>query len=316
MALSTVTVNNGALPLTLPDGKTLINGTLKFTAPKIVTVPGADGYFGGEIVVRVVNGAFTVDLVPSDLSGINPSGWTYTVEASFDNAPDWERQLLASIASPVSALADVLTPNPIQPNYVPVPGPQGIQGIPGTAGADGTDGTDGVKGDKGDQGIQGPPGTGGGGGSRPVIADTPIDAGIVTLNTSAFWAPVIGSGGLHIGRSIPAIAGDLIFLSTSFLRTGTTMFLDAAVRKTDGSIARFLSSMTATADTEGYAAWYAQSGSFPGVSGGRWFTVQPGEIDGSGNWTVELVYLGGDSSCRVYFGSGYNGDWSLANYGQ
>lgn len=154
----------------------------------------------------------------------------------------------------------------------------------------------------------------GGGGVTPIFHDTPVGAGIITLNTVADWTPVIGAGGVHVGRTVPAKPGDVIIWASSFLRTGTTYFLDAVIRATDGSTSRFVSSGTPTPNTEGYPAWYAQSQSFPGVSAMRIFTVQPGEIDANGTFTLEMVYKGGDSSCRVYFGDGYDGYWPFVQF--
>lgn len=203
-------------------------------------------------------------------------------------------------------------------------GPAGTNGTNGAAGATGATGATGPTGATGATGPAGPAGATGatgptgpagpGGGVTPVFYDDPVAAGIVTLSTAADWSPVIGTGGRHVGRTIPAHAGDVVVWSSSFLRTGTTMFLDAVIRTTAGGISRFVSSGTATPNTEGYAAWYAQSGSFPGVSGTRTFTVQPGEIDGSGNFTLEMVYKGGDSGCRVYFGDGYDGYWGFVKW--
>jgi hypothetical protein len=195
------------------------------------------------------------------------------------------------------------------------PGPAGADGAPGPAGptgATGATGATGPTGPKGDTGPQGPPGTGGG--VTPLFYDDPVSAGIITLTTVADWSPVIGTGGKHVGRTIPAVAGDVIQWSSSFLRTGTTFFLDAVIRAGDGSISRFVSSGSATPNTEGYPAWYAQSQSFPGVSATRIFTIQPSEIDASGHFTLEMVYKGGDSSCRVYFGDGYDGYWTFIRW--
>jgi hypothetical protein len=164
-------------------------------------------------------------------------------------------------------------------------------------------------------GPQGPPGpAGGGGGVIPTFYDTPVGAGIITLATAADWTTVIGSNGVHVGRTIPAKPGDVIAWSTSFLRTGTTYFLDAVIRNSTGGISRFVSSGTPTPNTEGYAAWYAQSQSFPSVSGTRLFTVQAGEIDTNGNWTMEMVWKNGDTSCRLYFGDGYDGYWTYIHW--
>jgi len=190
----------------------------------------------------------------------------------------------------------------------------GIQGPPGPAGPTGATGATGPAGPKGDTGPQGPPGTGSGGGVTPIFYDDPVAAGIVTLNTAADWTPVIGTGGKHVGRTIPAVVGDVIQWSASFLRIGTTFFLDAVIRASDGSISRFVSSSASTPNAEGYAPWYPQSQSFPGVTGSRSFTIQPGEIDAGGNFTLEMVYKGGDSSSRVYFGDGYDGYWTFTRW--
>lgn len=153
-----------------------------------------------------------------------------------------------------------------------------------------------------------------GGGITPDFHDTPVGAGIVTLSTAADWTTVIGTNGVHVGRSIPANAGDVIVWSAAFLRTGTTMNLDAVIRTSTGGISRFVSTGTATPGAEGYAPWYAQSGSFPGVSSIRIFTVQADEIDTDGNWTLEMVWKFGDTNCRVYFGDGYDGYWTMIRW--
>lgn len=193
-------------------------------------------------------------------------------------------------------------------------GPAGADGAPGPkgdTGATGPAGPTGATGPKGDTGPQGPPGTGG---VIPVFYDTPVGAGIVTLSTVSDWTAVVGSGGVHVGRTIPAKPGDVILWSASFLRTGTTMNLDAVIRTGAGGISRFVSTGTATPGTEGYAPWYAQSGSFPGVSSTRAFTVQDTEIDTNGDWTLEMVWKFGDTNCRLYFGDGYDGYWTMIKW--
>jgi len=137
------------------------------------------------------------------------------------------------------------------------------------------------------------------------------------LTAASDWTQVIGSNGVHVRRVIPAAVGNLMMWSASFLRTGTVYDLDARILKGDGSVSRYISSGTATANDQGYAPWYGQSVSFPGAAGVRFFTVGADEIDGSGNWTIEMVYRGPSISgtdSRLYFGTGYDGYWTVAKW--
>jgi hypothetical protein len=199
-------------------------------------------------------------------------------------------------------------------------GPTGPTGSAGATGATGATGPAGPKGDAGATGPQGPPGTGGGAGA-PTVYDTPVGAGIIVLTAASDWTPVVGSSGVHVSRSIPAAVGDLIMWSASFLRTGTVYDLDGRILKGDGSPSRYISSSGPAANSQGYAPWYGQSTSFPGVTGVRFFTVAADEIDSDGNWTIEMVYRGPGitgSESRLYFGvagsDSYDGYWTVAKW--
>jgi hypothetical protein len=113
--VETVTVSSGE-PLTLPDG-TVMRGRLIFTGPDLVTIGEDDVILGGTVEVPLVDGEFSVALCATDATGMSPSGWTYTVQGVFSNAPDWVRYISLPKAAPAVTLADILVPDPAQGEY-------------------------------------------------------------------------------------------------------------------------------------------------------------------------------------------------------
>lgn len=113
--VETVTVTT-AEPLTLPDG-TFMQGRILFTAPDVVTAAD-DGYvFGGTVTAELVDGILSVELVATDATGINPSGWTYKVDSRFSNGSNWTRYIELPLAAPVVDLADILVADPVEGEY-------------------------------------------------------------------------------------------------------------------------------------------------------------------------------------------------------
>lgn len=196
----------------------------------------------------------------------------------------------------------------------------GVQGPPGTAGAAGATGPAGPKGDTGATGPQGPAGPAGGGGSSIRTAELLIDKEIIVLPASPgsyrIMTTSAATGNFPIACSIPASANDRVRWSLSWMRGGGVLFYDVAILNSAGGFSRFTSTRTATPAAEGYPPYYNQEASFPGIAGDQQFTVQPGEIDGSGKVTFALAYQGpADGSQRAYFGGGYPGYWLLTNLG-
>jgi hypothetical protein len=111
--VETVTVSTGGVPLTGPDG-TLLRGSLKFTAPDLVTVAADDFAFGGSVTVALVGGEFSLELVATDATGISPTGWTYQVDATIINGADWTRHLQLPADTPTVVLPDVLITDPVE----------------------------------------------------------------------------------------------------------------------------------------------------------------------------------------------------------
>lgn len=113
--VETVTVSSGQ-PLTLPDG-TWLQGTLTFTGPDLVTIGEDDVILGGGIEVPLVDGQFSVTLCATDATNMSPTGWTYTVQGEFSNAPDWTRYISLPKATASVKLADVVVPDPVAGTY-------------------------------------------------------------------------------------------------------------------------------------------------------------------------------------------------------
>lgn len=320
MTLELVTVNEGAGPLMLPDGVTPVQGQIKFTAPPLVAVPGS-GVFGGDRVVEVVDGRFSIGLVPSNLAGENPSGWPYRADASLTNAPDWTQFIRLDHGMGTVGLDEVVVPDASGIVYVAV------------SGLNGTNGTNGVNGksayelavqqgfvgtlDEWLASLVGPPGADGtgGGGVQPVWYDTDLNLGVVVLHPQSSWVNVPG-----VVRTVTGVVpGDKVKLSTAFLRIGTSMQLDArfVVNGVPGRAISAKDDGVYTQGDEGFAPWYAQL-SYDKTTGTRTMTVRAGDISSDGSVTLQMIYKGvaipDDGSHHLYFGSGYLGVFDVEHW--
>lgn len=113
--VETVTVTAGE-PLT-GFGGALAKGRLYFTGPDLATIAEDDVVLGGTAEVVLEDGEFTQVLVATDATGMNPSGWTYRVEAALTNGPGWVRYISLPKASPEVKLSDILEPDPVAGEY-------------------------------------------------------------------------------------------------------------------------------------------------------------------------------------------------------
>lgn len=115
--VETVTVTDGGVPLTLPDG-TPMEGLLTLTGPDLAVVPEDDLVFGGSAKRPVVAGRFNpFVVVATDATDVDPTGFTYTITATVRNGASWTRYLSLPKAVPTVVLADVLLPDPLTGSY-------------------------------------------------------------------------------------------------------------------------------------------------------------------------------------------------------
>lgn len=112
------------------DAGTPQQGNLTFTpSPGLITFPTQNVMVTGTQTVTLDGtGSFTLDLVCTDTTGQNPTGWTYAVvEKIVGNAPRNFNIFLPYTVAVVN-LADI-TPTNAAPTYLPVTGPQGPPGV-------------------------------------------------------------------------------------------------------------------------------------------------------------------------------------------
>jgi hypothetical protein len=136
----------------------------------------------------------------------------------------------------------------------------------------------------------------------------------IALATAASWSILTTSGGTPLKCSIAATAGQRIRADVNFMRTGSGFYLDLALLTTLGAIGIYAGSRTSSPLTEGNPGFYPQSGSFPAATASIQFTVQAGQIDGSGNATVAMVYQGSGTE-TVYASATYPWRLLLTNLG-
>jgi hypothetical protein len=316
-----VTVTTG-LPIITPGGG-LAKGKLTFTGPDLVTVGPLDLLLGGGEPAYLAAGVATIDLVPNDLAGMSPVGWTYRVDAEFadPDMPDWSRHIAVTSGVSPLQLADILIADPALGSFVVVPGPTGATG---SAGADGASAyavavANGFVGSQSAWlaslvGAAGPKGDPGAGGAPPVIVDVAIEKEIVVLQSTATWTIVACTDGTEIAAKVRASVGQRVRCGLSWMRTGGVVYYDVVIKAAAGGISRFLASGTSTPKLEGNPAYYPQS-NFPGSVAPRLFTVQAGEVDGAGLVTIALAYKGpaDGATQKVYAHSDYPLFWTLEN---
>ncbi|MFD8226841.1 polysaccharide deacetylase family protein [Streptomyces massasporeus] len=124
--VETVTVTDGGVPLTGPDG-TPLEGHFTVTGPDLATVAEDDFLFGGFARRWVSAGRFDpLTLVATDATGIDPTGFTYTVVFTPRYGTAWTRYLSLPKASPSVVLADVLIPDPVAGSYAVLVNPEQV----------------------------------------------------------------------------------------------------------------------------------------------------------------------------------------------
>lgn len=131
--VETVAVTDGGVPITGPDG-TPLNGHLTVTGPDLATVKDDDFVFGGTARRWVSAGRFDpFTLVATDATGIDPTGFAYTIVFTPKYGTPWTRFFTLPLAVPSVVLADILIPDPVTGSYAVLVDPSTVGG--GTDGA-------------------------------------------------------------------------------------------------------------------------------------------------------------------------------------
>lgn len=153
-----------------------------------------------------------------------------------------------------------------------------------------------------------------GGGSSPATRKARIaDDNFSGLPDAAAWTVVRTSAGTPLQCSIPAAAGDRIEYAPNFAYQSSTHFLDFVLLDSAGGPAVYASSGTSTPLSEGNILYYPST-SISHATSADDFTVGPGHIDGSGNVTIALAYVGTGAG-KVYAYSLYPFKLRLKNIG-
>lgn len=318
-----VTVTTG-LPLMSPGG-TAVQGKILFIGPDLVVVPDLDLTLDGAEPMFLSGGMGTVDLVPSDLAGMNPRGWDYEVRTAFTNAPNWVRYIRLTSGMGTVKLADVLMPDPATGTYSVLgpPGAKGDQGNPGPAGADGRSAyevavANGFVGSQSAwlaslQGPKGDPGTGGGTAVTTREVEVGDDPNLTPLPSVAQWTVVASAAsGTQLACSIPASVGDRIEFFPAMGYRGSGAFLDWSLLTGAGAPGLFAAREDGQPSIEGNITMYP-SLSVVGYTAGGQFTVGAEHLDEDGNATVALVWKGGGGDEFIYLHPDYRARLRLKN---
>lgn len=112
-----VTVTDGSVPLTGPDG-TVLEGSFTVAGPDLATVKEDDYLFGGSARRWVTAGRFDpLTLVATDATGVDPTGFSYSIVFTPKYGKPWTRYFQLPKASPSVVLADILVSDPVAGTY-------------------------------------------------------------------------------------------------------------------------------------------------------------------------------------------------------
>lgn len=272
-----------------------------------------------------------VDILATTNGGVSPSGWHWVARIRTRTrsddvvfaAPAGSTVDLATVPGTTSALlrdGRVLSVGGAFPD--PVTGDVPIGSIPGTPGATGPQGPPGAAGAAGSTGPQGPAGTNGSNGTdafTPVVRRATIVSGNVTIPDtgggypSSNWAVLAGVPEL----SVPAAIGHYVQVGYNALREGVTHWgMDLAVVTGPGpSIARFLSSDSATPTAAGDPGQYPTDGTFQGHAAPLDLVVEAGDLD-AGAVRIAVVAMGDGVGTRTLRATpSYPFKWWAMNHG-
>lgn len=130
-----------------PDGTPLV-GSITFEPPVHLMFPTADAISVGPATAALdANGAFTITLIATDVPGMQPQDWTYTVVERLYQTTGRTYHIALPAATPAVDLADIVPADPADGNYIPITGPPGKNGSQIYSGAGTPSSTVGADGD-------------------------------------------------------------------------------------------------------------------------------------------------------------------------
>jgi hypothetical protein len=281
-------------------------GQVVLTPSAVLTDATRHAVYPGGGKVDIVDGTFTVQLIPNDASGIAPPGWKWYVDVQPSRA-----RRIAFWCDIHGADGSTIHLDDLVPAQAPGGGTAGTpgksayevaveQGFTGTvtqwltslvgpAGPQGPAGPAGADGAQGPQGLQGPKGDPGPAGNIRTATARITDDNLSGLPSTASWTVVQTSAGTPLQCSIAAVAGDRIKLYGAFMYQGAH-YLDWALLASDGSIALYAASGTSSPLSEGNPTMYPST-SFSRMSAGDMVTVAAGHIN-NGMITIALAHQG------------------------
>lgn len=314
-----VTVTTG-LPLMAPGG-TPVQGKILFIGPDLVVVPDLDLTLDGAEPMPLVDGLGSVDLVPSDLRTMNPAGWPYEVRSAFSNAPNWVRWIRLTSGMSTVKLSDVLVPDPVSGAFTVLIDPStlgtaafaDIGTAAGKVAAGTTLATATTHADQGDvqtltaAKLYTDQHAGGGGAGADPTREVEVfdDPNLTPHPLVTVWTVVATPLGTALRVSIPAVVGDRLEVFLAAGRRGSSAFYDVALLDgDDGTPAVFAARMDGQPSIEGNITMYSSLSIQP-VSSPPQFTVGAEHLDGEGNASVAMVYIGGGGDGFVYLHPDY-----------
>ncbi|MGW3153719.1 hypothetical protein [Streptomyces sp. NPDC001089] len=118
---------------TSPDG-TPLQGSVTFTPPVILKLPGQDTFTAARTAVTLKDGAFDVTLLANDTPGMSPFGWAYQVTERLVGVPIRVYYILLPHLPSRVDLSDLAPSSPYEGYWLPAFGPKGDKGDKGDPG--------------------------------------------------------------------------------------------------------------------------------------------------------------------------------------